>query len=232
MLEELKEKVFQSNLDLVKLGLVIFTWGNVSQIDREQGLVVIKPSGVDYACMSAEDMTVVDMNGNIVEGKYKPSSDTLTHLEIYKKLGSVNAIVHTHSVNATAFAQSGKEIKAYGTTHADYFYKDIPVTRSLTKEEVESAYELNTGRIIVERLKGEDVMATPAILVRNHGVFAFGTDSANAVYNAKVVEEVAELAFKTQLINPKTLRLPQYLLDKHYKRKHGKDAYYGQEDRK
>ena len=228
MLESLKEQVFNANLELVRQNLVIYTWGNVSGIDREKGLFVIKPSGVDYDTMTADDMVVCDLDGNVVEGRLRPSSDTPTHVVLYNKFPKIGGIVHTHSTWAVAFAQAGMDIPAFGTTHADYFYKDIPCARGLTKEEVESEYEKNTGLVIAERLSGEDVMATPAILVRNHGPFAWGKDADNAVYNATVMEHVAEMAYKTMALNPNVERVPQYLLDKHYNRKHGKNAYYGQ----
>ncbi len=228
MLEELKEKVFDANLELVRQGLVIYTWGNVSGIDREKGLVVIKPSGVDYDSMKAADMVVVDMKGNVVDGHYNPSSDTPTHLVIYNSFSEPGGIVHTHSPWAVAFAQAGMPVTAYGTTHADYFYKDVPCTRALTEEEVNGAYEHNTGKVIAETLEGEDIMATPGILVRSHGPFAWGKDPANAVYNATVLEHVAEMAYRTKALNPEAERVPQYLLDKHYNRKHGAGAYYGQ----
>ena len=194
MLEELKEKVYDANIELVMQKLVIYTWGNVSGIDREKGCVVIKPSGVDYDGMKASDMVVVDMDGNVVEGHYRPSSDTSTHIELYKAFGQMGGIVHTHSPWAVSYAQAGVPITAFGTTHADYFYKDIPCTRSLTKEEIEHEYEKNTGKVIIETIKDTDVMATPAILVKNHGPFAWGKDPANAVYNATVMEHVAEMA--------------------------------------
>lgn len=228
MLEELKKQVFDANLELVRQNLVIYTWGNVSGIDREKGLFVIKPSGVDYDTMTADDMVVCDLSGNVVEGHYRPSSDTPTHVVLYNEFPEIGGIVHTHSTWAVAFAQAGMDIPAFGTTHADYFYKDIPCARGLTKEEVEGEYEKNTGLVIAERLKGEDVMATPAILVRNHGPFAWGRDADNAVYNATVMEHVAEMAYKTMSLNPSAQRVPQFLLDKHYNRKHGKNAYYGQ----
>lgn len=228
MLEELREKVLDANIELVRQGLVIYTWGNVSGIDREKGLVVIKPSGVEYDGMKASDMVVLDLDGNIVEGHYRPSSDTPTHLVLYKRFHEMGGIVHTHSRWAVTFAQAGMDIPAFGTTHADYFYKDIPCTRALTREEVEKEYEKSTGDVIAETLEKEDAMATPGILVRNHGPFAWGKDPANAVYNATVLEHVANMAYNTMILNPQTPRVPQYLLDKHYNRKHGKDAYYGQ----
>lgn len=228
MLEELKQKVFKANLDLVKNGLVIFTWGNVSAIDKESKLVVIKPSGVSYERMQAEDMVVVDLDGNVIEGKLNPSSDTPTHLELYKAYPEIGGIVHTHSVYATAFAQAGRSIPSYGTTHADYFYGEIPCARGLTQEEVVSEYEKNTGTVIIETFQNTDVMSVPACLVKNHGVFAWGKDADGAVYNATVTETVAKMAVLTEQLNPKVLPAPQYLLDKHYFRKHGANAYYGQ----
>ena len=225
MLEELKQKVLHANLDLVKNGLVLFTWGNVSAVDRETDLIVIKPSGVDYDTMTAEDMVVVDLDGNIIEGKYRPSSDTPTHLELYKRHKEIGGIVHTHSTYATAFAQASRSIPAYGTTHADYFYGDIPCARSLKPNEM-TDYEKNTGVVINETVK--DVVAIPACLVANHGVFAWGCDANEAVYHATVVEEVAKMSQLTEQLNPKTNRLPQHIADKHYFRKHGKNAYYGQ----
>lgn len=228
MLEELKEQVFNANLELVQKGLVIYTWGNVSGIDRDKGLVVIKPSGVSYAGMKASDMVVLDLEGNVIEGKYRPSSDTPTHLELYREYPEIGGIVHTHSKWAVSFAQAGMGITAFGTTHADYFYGDIPCTRSLTSEEIYEAYERNTGKVIIETLKNVDVMAIPGILVRNHGPFTWGTDAANAVYNSVVMETVAEMAYHTMQLNDEVERVPQHLLDKHYFRKHGKDAYYGQ----
>lgn len=231
MLEELKQRVFEQNLMLVKSGLVVLTWGNVSAIDREKGLVVIKPSGVSYETMKAEDMVVLDMDGNVVEGKYRPSSDTPTHLYLYKKFPNVGGIVHTHSTNAVAWAQAGCSIPAYGTTHADAFYGDVPCARALKKEEIESAYELNTGKVIVETFEKLDYEAIPAVLVKNHGPFTWGKTCEKAVENAVTLEEVAKMARFTQQI-AKTERVDQYLLDKHYFRKHGKNAYYGQGENK
>ncbi len=228
MLEDLKEKVYKANLDLVKHGLVIFTWGNVSAIDREKGLIVIKPSGFDYDKMKASDMVVVDMSGAVVEGQLKPSSDLPTHLELYKAFTSLGGITHTHSTNATAWAQSGRDIPFYGTTHADYFYGDIPCTRALKKEEVESDYEKNTGLVIVEKFKNIEPSAIPAVLVKNHGTFSFGKSADDAVHNAVVCEQVAKMAYLTEQLNPQVKKADQYLLDKHYNRKHGKNAYYGQ----
>ena len=224
MFEELKEKVYRANLDLVKNRLVLFTWGNVSAIDRESGYVVIKPTGVKYEDMTAEDMVVVDLDGKIVEGRLNPSSDTPTHLELYKAHKEIGGIVHTHSTYATAFAQAGKDIRAYGTTHADYFYGDIPCTRSLTENEM-MEYEKNTGVIINETVK--DTVSIPACLVKKHGVFAWGKDADEAVYHATVTEEVAKMAYITETIGC-SQSFPQYIADKHYNRKHGKSAYYGQ----
>jgi len=227
MLEQLKEDVFKANLDLVKLNLVVFTWGNVSAIDREKGLVVIKPSGVSYDDMKAEDMVVVDLDGNVVEGNLKPSSDTPTHLILYKAFENIGGVVHTHSTWATSWAQSGRSIPALGTTHADYFYGPIPCTRKLTAEEVETAYEVETGNVIVETFAGMNPDAVPGVIINNHGPFAWGTDAANSVHNAKVMEEVAHMAYNALQLNPEA-EIDQFLLDKHYNRKHGKNAYYGQ----
>ena len=230
MLEELKKQVCDANLELVARGVIIYTWGNVSGIDREKGLVVIKPSGVDYGGMHSDDMVVVDLNtGKTVDGKWKPSSDTATHLELYRRYPDIAGVVHTHSVNAVAFAQAGMPIPALGTTHADYFYGDIPCTRELTEEEVNTAYEMNTGKVIIETIDGLhiDPMAVPGIVVKNHGPFAWGKSPANAVYNAVVLEKVAEMDIKTLALNPNAA-MAQYVLDKHYMRKHGPNAYYGQ----
>lgn len=230
MLEDLKKQVCDANLELVRRGVVIYTWGNVSGINREKGLVVIKPSGVDYERMSPEDMVVVEMNtGNIVEGKYKPSSDTATHLKIYRSFSSIGGITHTHSINAVAFAQAGMDIPALGTTHADYFFGAIPCTRELTKNEVDNDYELNTGKVIVECIKTRkiDPMAIPGILVKNHGPFSWGKNANDSVYHAVVMETIAEMNIKTLILNQRA-SMPQYVLDKHYMRKHGPDAYYGQ----
>ena len=227
MLEKLKKEVLNANLALVKNGLVLFTWGNVSAKDRKSGLVVIKPSGVSYDGMKAEDMVVVNLNGDVVEGNYRPSSDTPTHIELYRAHPQIGGIVHTHSTYATAFAQAERAIPAYGTTHADYFYGDIPCARNLTEGEM-GGYERNTGKVINETLSGKDVVAVPACLVAHHGVFAWGKNADEAVYHATVVEEVAKMAFITEGLNPSARRLPQYVADKHYNRKHGKNAYYGQ----
>lgn len=228
MLEELKEKVCKANLDLVKYGVVIFTWGNVSAIDRESGLVVIKPSGVDYSVMKPSDMVVVDLDGKVVEGDLNPSTDMPTHVELYKAYPTIGGVVHTHSSSATAWAQAGRAIPFYGTTHADYFYGDIPCARGLTAEEVNTEYEKNTGLVLVETIGSKDPLAMPGALVRSHGVFAWGKDADNAVHNAVVMEYVAKMALDTEKINPVVTPAPQYLLDKHYLRKHGKNAYYGQ----
>lgn len=230
MLESLKEKVLQANLDLVKHKLVLFTWGNVSEFDRETGCLVIKPSGVSYETMTAEDMVVVDLNGKVVEGKLRPSSDTPTHIEFYKAFPTVGGVTHTHSTYATAWAQAGRDIPFYGTTHADYFYGDIPCARSLTQEEIEGEYEKNTGLAIIERFQRDsiDPKAVPGVLIKSHGVFAFGKDGAESVYHAAVIEEVAKMATLTETINPNVKRADQFMMDKHYLRKHGKNAYYGQ----
>lgn len=228
MLEQLKKDVYEANMELWHKGLVIYTWGNVSGIDREKNYMVIKPSGVSYESMGPEDMVVVDMDGNVVDGKYKPSSDTATHLVMYRTYPQIGGVVHTHSTWAVTFAQAGMDIPALGTTHADYFYGDIPCTRDLTAKEIGEAYEKNTGNVIVETIGESDVMAVPGIVVKNHGPFAWGKTPAGAVYNAVVLEKVAEMAYKTMTLNPRVPRVPQYLLDKHYFRKHGANAYYGQ----
>ena len=228
MLESLKERVLQANLALPKHGLVIFTWGNVSAIDRESNLVVIKPSGVSYATMSVEDMVVVNLKGEVVEGKLKPSSDVLTHLEIYKNFPLVNGIVHTHATWSTTWAQAVKPIKVYGTTHADYFYGEVPLTRLLTQEEIDTAYELNTGKVIVETFEDKDPLNYPGVIVANHGPFNWGETPEKAVENAVVMEEIAKLAFNTEVLNREVKEIDQTLLDKHFLRKHGKTAYYGQ----
>ena len=229
MLEKLKEEVLKANLLLPKHNLVTFTWGNVSAIDREKGLIVIKPSGVEYDEMKASDMVVVDLDGNVVEGNLRPSSDTPTHIELYKAFKEIGGVVHTHSRWATSFAQAGLEIRPMGTTHADYFYGPIPCTRSLTDEESKGHYEKNTGTVIIETFKGIDPTAVPGVLVRNHGPFAWGKDAANAVHNAVVMEEVAFMNYHAMTLRPEAPCVSQTLLDKHYYRKHGKNAYYGQE---
>ncbi len=230
MLEELKKKVYEANMLLPKHGLVTFTWGNVSEIDRESGLFVIKPSGVEYDQLTPDDMVVMDLDGNKVEGKYKPSSDTATHLEIYKAFAEVGGVVHTHSSYATSWAQAGRSIPCYGTTHADYIYGEVPCVRCLTEEEIEQAYETNTGLLIVSKFAeaNKDPMAVPAVLCKNHGPFAWGKDAMDAVHNAVVLEEVAKMAYRTEQICPQVAPAPQELQDKHYFRKHGANAYYGQ----
>ena len=227
MLEALKEKVFRANLDLVKHGLVIFTWGNVSAIDRENNLVVIKPSGVSYETMVAADMVVVDLDGNIVEGGLRPSSDMPTHLMLYKAFSEIGGIVHTHSTYATAWAQAGRDIPNIGTTHADYFHDAIPCTAEMSRAEVEGNYEKETGRVIVRCFKEIDPVHTPGVLVRNNGPFAWGRDAAGAVHNAVVLEQVAKMAYLSYQINP-TLTMNPLLVEKHFNRKHGPNAYYGQ----
>ena len=227
MLEALKEKVFRANLDLVKHGLVIFTLGNVSAIDRENNLVVIKPSGVSYETMVAADMVVVDLDGNIVEGGLRPSSDMPTHLMLYKAFSEIGGIVHTHSTYATAWAQAGRDIPNIGTTHADYFHDAIPCTAEMSRAEVEGNYEKETGRVIVRCFKEIDPVHTPGVLVRNHGPFAWGRDAADAVHNAVVLEQVAKMAYLSYQINP-ALTMNPLLVEKHFNRKHGPTAYYGQ----
>ncbi len=228
MLDELKEKVFKANLDLVKHGLVIFTWGNVSGIDREKGLVVIKPSGVSYDEMKADDMVVVDLaTGKVVEGSLRPSSDTPTHLALYRAWPEIGGVVHTHSTYATAWAQAGKGIPNIGTTHADYFHEAIPCTRDMTEAEVKGDYELETGNVIVERFSGINPVHTPGVLVKNHGPFSWGTSPADAVHNAVVMEQVAKMAHIAFLVNP-DLTMNPFLVEKHFSRKHGPNAYYGQ----
>lgn len=229
MLEALKETVCEANLELSRRGVVLYTWGNVSGIDRARGLVVIKPSGVPYQGMQPSDMVVVDLEGRIVEGTLRPSSDTPTHLELYKAFPEIGSVVHTHSTHAVVFAQAGMEIPPLGTTHADYFYGAVPVSRSLTRAEVQEAYEKNTGRVIVETVQetGRKALDVPGVLVRNHGPFTWGKDPEEAVYHSVVLEEIAEMAWKTLQINP-AAALPPYILEKHYQRKHGPKAYYGQ----
>lgn len=227
MLEELKQKVYEANMDLTRYGLVTFTWGNVSAIDRESGLFVIKPSGVDYDLLKPEDMVVMDLNGNKVEGKYNPSSDTPTHLELYKAFPEIGGVVHTHSTYATSWAQAGRSIPCYGTTHADYMYGEIPCARVLTQEEIDEGYEKNTGTIIIETFKDKDPMAVPAVLCTNHGPFAWGKDAKEAVHNAVVLEEIAKMALFTEQLKPDVKPAPQRIQDKHYFRKHGANAYYG-----
>ena len=228
MLEELKEKVYRANMELVAHGLVIFTWGNVSGIDREKGLVVIKPSGVDYDTMKASDMVVIDLaTGKVVEGDLRPSSDTPTHLELYRSFPEIGGVVHTHSTYATAWAQAGKDIPNIGTTHADYFHDAIPCTADMTAGEVGGDYELETGRVIVKRFEGLNPIHTPGVLVKNHGPFSWGKTPAEAVHNAVVMEQVAKMAFISYGVNP-SLTMNQLLIEKHFNRKHGPNAYYGQ----
>lgn len=230
MLEELKKEVYEANMLLPKYNLVTFTWGNVSGIDREAGVFVIKPSGVEYDKLTPEDMVVVDLNGNKVEGKYNPSSDTATHVVLYNRFPQIGGVVHTHSSWATSWAQAGRDIPCYGTTHADYFYGPIPCVRNLTKEEIEEAYEKNTGVLIADDFgeKNRDYSAVPGVLCKNHGVFTWGENANEAVHNAVVIEEVAKMAARCEIINLKNQPAPQELQDKHYFRKHGANAYYGQ----
>ncbi len=230
MLEDLKQRVYEANMLLPAHGLVTFTWGNVSEIDRETGIFAIKPSGVDYDKLKPEDMVLVDLEGNKVEGKYNPSSDTATHVELYKAFPEIGGVVHTHSSYATSWAQAGRDIPCYGTTHADYIYGEVPCLRCLTKEEIDEAYERNTGLLIVSEFKkmNKEILAVPAVLCKNHGPFAWGKNGHEAVHNAVVLEEVAKMAYRAELINPEVKPAPQELQDKHYYRKHGANAYYGQ----
>lgn len=230
MLETLRQQVYAANMELPRRGLVTYTWGNVSGIDRASGLVVIKPSGVDYEALTPEDLVVLDLDGRVVEGDLNPSSDTKTHLELYKAFPTIGGIVHTHSPYAVGWAQAGRDIPAYGTTHADYFYGPIPCARHLSAAELEEDYEKNTGKIIVETFAGRriDPVATPGVICHSHGPFTWGKDPAQAVYHAVVLEEVAKMALFTVQIDPQAAPAPDYLLDKHYTRKHGPNAYYGQ----
>lgn len=230
MLEELKKIVCQANLELPKYGLVTFTWGNVSAMDRESGLFVIKPSGVGYDKLTPDDMVVVDLDCKKVEGRYNPSSDTATHAELYKAFPEIGGIVHTHSSYATSWAQAGRSIPCYGTTHADYIYGEVPCIRCLTVDEISENYEKNTGRLIVSEFQRmcKDPLSVPAVLCKNHGPFTWGKDAAEAVHNAVVLEEVAKMAYRTESINHHVQSAPQELMDKHYYRKHGANAYYGQ----
>lgn len=227
MYKKLKEEALKTNLALVDYGLVIFTWGNVSVIDRQLNVIAIKPSGVDYDAMKADDMVVVDLEGNIIEGELKPSSDLPTHLALYKASNAIGGVVHTHSEWATSWAQAGRDIPAYGTTHADHFYGPIPCTRKLSREEIEGDYEAETGKVIVERFRKLDFESIPGVIVHGHGPFSWGQDAVKAVENAVVMEQIAKMAFRNELLG-NTEPIEQYLLDKHYLRKHGKDAYYGQ----
>ncbi|MGG1553670.1 L-ribulose-5-phosphate 4-epimerase [Paenibacillus ferrarius] len=228
MLEALKQAVLEANLDLPKHRLVTFTWGNVSGIDREQGLVVIKPSGVPYEALRAEDLVVLNLAGDVVEGRLKPSSDTPTHLALYRAFPTLGGIVHTHSPWATSWAQAGRSIPALGTTHADYFYGEVPCTRAMTESEIKGAYELETGNVIIETFQDRDPAMVPGVLVYCHAPFCWGTDPHNAVHNAVVVEEVAKIAYRTFALNPDIQPMDQTLLDRHFLRKHGANAYYGQ----
>ena len=230
MLEKLKQEVYEANMELPRRGLITYTWGNVSGRDRETGYFVIKPSGVEYDELKPEDMVVVDLDGKVIEGHYRPSSDTPTHIELYKKYPEIGGIVHTHSPEATSWAQAGRSIPLYGTTHADYFYGPIPCTRSLTKEEIEGEYERNTGLVIIETFEEGKInpVYTPGVLCCNHGPFTWGKDAAQAVYHAVVLEEVARMATRTEMINPRVTPAPDTIRDKHFFRKHGANAYYGQ----
>ncbi|WP_312282641.1 L-ribulose-5-phosphate 4-epimerase [Pseudescherichia sp.] len=227
-MQQLKQQVLAANLDLPRYGLVTFTWGNVSAIDRARGLVAIKPSGVSYDALKADDIVIVDLQGDVVEGTLRPSSDTATHLALYRRYPSLGGVVHTHSTHATAWAQAGLAIPALGTTHADYFLGDIPCTRALTEQEVQGEYELNTGRVIIETLKEGEPLHTPGVVVYQHGPFAWGKDAHDAVHNAVVMEEVARMAWIARSINPGLKPIDGYLMDKHFMRKHGSHAYYGQ----
>ena len=227
-MQQLKQQVFEANMDLPRYGLVTFTWGNVSAIDRQRGLVVIKPSGISYESMTVDDMSVVDLQGHVVEGRWRPSSDTATHLALYRRYPDLGGVVHTHSTHATAWAQAGLAIPALGTTHADYFFGDIPCTRALSAQEVDEAYELNTGQVIIEALGEANPLHTPGIVVYQHGPFAWGKDAHEAVHNAVVMEEVARMAWIARGINPQLQPIDSWLMNKHFQRKHGPNAYYGQ----
>jgi L-ribulose-5-phosphate 4-epimerase len=230
LLEDIKKAVYEANMSLPEHGLVVFTWGNVSGIDRENNLIVIKPSGVEYSDLSPEKMVVVDFEGNVVDGNLKPSSDTATHIELYKAFNDIKGVVHTHSPWAVSYAQAGMDIPAAGTTHADYFYGDIPVTRAMTADEISNEYEKQTGKVIIETFNERtiDPNHIPGVLVNDHGPFTWGTSPSNAVYNSVVLEKVAEMTYHGLMLNDRSSRMDQELLDKHYLRKHGKDAYYGQ----
>lgn len=228
MLEALKMQVYKANMELPRRGLITYTWGNVSGIDRATNYVVIKPSGVDYELLKPDDMVIIDLEGNKIEGKYKPSSDTPTHLELYKAFPEIGGVVHTHSPWATSWAQAGRSIPCYGTTHADYFYGSIPCARSLTQDEIENDYEKNTGLVIIETFKGLNASFVPGVLCINHGPFTWGKDAMEAVHNAVVLEEVAKMAFQTEQINAHVKPAPEAIKEKHFMRKHGKNAYYGQ----
>jgi L-ribulose-5-phosphate 4-epimerase len=228
MLEDLKKQVLDANLELPRKGMVTYTWGNVSGIDRTQGIIAIKPSGVEYDVMKPEDIVLLDPTGKVVEGKLKPSSDAATHLALYGAFKAIGGVCHTHSRWATSWAQAGLGIQAYGTTHADYFYGEVPCTRELTPEEIETAYELNTGKVIIETFKGLDPNQIPGVLVKNHAPFTWGKDAIAAVHNSVVLEEVAMMAIQGRILNPDLPPISQSLLDKHFLRKHGAKAYYGQ----
>ncbi len=230
MLEELKKEVYEANMELPRRGLITYTWGNVSGLDRESGYFVIKPSGVDYDVLKPEDMVVMDLDCNKIEGKYNPSTDTKTHAELYKAFPEIGGVVHTHSPWATSWAQAGRDIPLYGTTHADYIYGPVPCARNLTQEEIDAGYEKNTGVVIVETFKerGINPVYVPAVLCKNHGPFAWGKDAAEAVHNAVVLEEVAKMAARTEMINPQVEPAPDSIKEKHFTRKHGPNAYYGQ----
>lgn len=227
-MQQLKQQVFEANMDLPRYGLVTFTWGNVSAIDRQRGLVVIKPSGIAYESMTVDDMSVVDLQGHVVEGRWRPSSDTATHLVLYRRYPDLGGVVHTHSTHATAWAQAGLAIPALGTTHADYFFGDIPCTRALSAQEVDEAYELNTEQVIIETLGEANPLHTPGIVVYQHGPFAWGKDAHEAVHNAVVMEEVARMAWIARGINPQLQPIDSWLMNKHFQRKHGPNTYYGQ----
>ena len=227
-IDKLKEEVLEANLELVKNGLVTLTWGNVSGIDREEDIVIIKPSGVPYAKLKAHDMVVVNLKGELVQGDLNPSSDLKTHLELYRNFKKIGGVSHSHSTYATCFAQANKEIPALGTTHADHFFGPVPVTRMLTSEETADDYELNTGKIIVEAFKYRNPEELPGILVNGHAPFTWGANAGDAVNNSIILERVAEMAYKTKILNPEVEEIPEYIQNKHYQRKHGKDAYYGQ----
>ncbi len=228
MLETLKKEVLEANLLLPKYGMVVFTWGNVSAIDPETRLVAIKPSGVEYDVMTIDDIVIVDLDGNVVDGKLKPSSDTATHIALYRQFPEIKGIVHTHSRWATIFSQANKSLLPFGTTHADYFYGEIPCTRQLADDEINENYELNTGKVIIETFKNTNPMYVPGVLVASHGPFAWGSSALDAVHQAVVLEEVSMMNWHTQMLNPQIPSIPQTLLDKHFKRKHGAGAYYGQ----
>ena len=228
MLEKLKKEVYEANMLLPKYGLITFTWGNVSGVDREKGLIVIKPSGVEYDVMKPEDMVVVDLNGKVVEGDLNPSSDTPTHIEFYKAFPNIGGVTHTHSTCATSFAQAGRGVPALGTTHGDYFYGEIPCTRKMTPQEIATEYEKNTGLVIIETFKDKDPDAIPAVLVHSHGPFTWGKDAVDSVHHSVILEECAKMALNAYALNPSLEPMQQELLDKHYLRKHGANAYYGQ----